>query len=232
MRTPAHTLYVVRHGENPANLTREFSYKLIDYSLTEKGILQSEQTAIRLRDLGIHAVYSSPLKRALETALIIAAPLGLPVATLEAFRENNVGDLEGQPPSDENWALHDRIIADWYAGRHDVAFPGGEDFRTQLARVKHGLTAILATDTDTDPGTANATDAANVTDAAGERRIVLVAHGGIISGMARGLATGPDLGPTGAKGCPNCSVTEFSARLIDGELELHLREWAASDHLS
>lgn len=216
MRTPEHLLYVVRHGENPANLNREFSYKLIDYSLTEKGVLQAEQTAIRLRDAGIHEIYSSPLKRALETAEIIAAPLGLPVATLEEFRENNVGDLEAQPPSDENWALHDRIIADWYAGRHDSSFPGGEDFLTLRARIKQGLTTILEADTGTEE----------------QRRIVIVAHGGILNGMARGLATGPELGPLGTSKCPNCSVSEFAARLVDGELELHLREWAACDHLS
>lgn len=216
MRTPFHTLHVVRHGENPANVNREFSYTLIDYSLNEKGILQAEQAALALREQDIHEIYSSPLKRAVETAEIIAAPLGLPVSIMEEFRENNVGDLESQPPSAENWALHDRIIADWYAGRHDSAFPGGEDFLTLLARVKRGLTAILAADTGT----------------VGERQIAIVAHGGILNGMARGLATGPDLGPLGTNGCPNCSISEFSARLIDGELDLHLRAWAVSDHLT
>src|SRR4051812_43185464 len=135
MRTAEHTLYVVRHGENPANLNREFSYKLIDYSLTPKGVRQAEETANFFRDKDIHEVYSSPLKRALETAEIIAAPHGLPVAIVEGFRENNVGDLEKEPPTDENWALHDRIIGDWFAGRHDSAFPGGEDFHTLVGRV-------------------------------------------------------------------------------------------------
>jgi broad specificity phosphatase PhoE len=216
MRTPAHTLFVVRHGENPANVNREFSYKLVDYSLNARGIQQAEETAVHFLDKGIHEIYSSPLKRALETAEIIAAPLGLPVTVIEEFRENNVGDLEGQPPSDENWALHDRIIADWYAGRHDSAFPGGEDFLTLIRRVKTGITHIL----NDGPGTHD------------ERRIVIVAHGGILNGMARGIATGPELGPLGTSRCPNCSVSEFEARLVDGDLKLHLREWAACAHLS
>ena len=38
-------IYLVRHGENRANLTKEFSYRLVDYPLTEKGILQAQQTA-------------------------------------------------------------------------------------------------------------------------------------------------------------------------------------------
>jgi broad specificity phosphatase PhoE len=39
------TLYLVRHGENLANITKEFSYRAVDYPLTPKGILQAEQTA-------------------------------------------------------------------------------------------------------------------------------------------------------------------------------------------
>lgn len=216
MRTPFHTLYVVRHGENPANLNREFSYKLIDYSLTEKGVRQAEETAAFFREKAIAAIYSSPLKRARETAQIIAAPLYLPVTLVEAFRENNVGDLERDPPTEAAWALHDSIIADWFAGRHDALFPGGEDFHTLLRRVKTGLIETLA-------------DLGAVPEA---KRAVIVAHGGILNGMARGIAHEPDLAAIEARKCANCSVSEFAARLVDGELELHLREWSACDHLS
>lgn len=216
MRTPLHTLYVVRHGENPANLNREFSYKLIDYSLTEKGVRQAEETASFFREKGIDAIYSSPLKRARETAQIIAAPLALPVTIVEEFRENNVGDLERDPPNGAAWALHDSIIADWFAGRHDALFPGGEDFHTLLRRVRIGLTATLA---DLGGGPES-------------KRAVIVAHGGILGGMARGLAHEPDLAAVEARKCANCSVSEFGARLVDGELEFHLREWSTCDHLS
>ena len=34
-------IYLVRHGENTANLTKEFSHRRVDYSLTPKGILQA-----------------------------------------------------------------------------------------------------------------------------------------------------------------------------------------------
>ena len=58
------TIYLVRHGENRANLTKEFSYKVVDYSLTPKGALQAQQTAQFFQDKQIHEVYTSPLKRA------------------------------------------------------------------------------------------------------------------------------------------------------------------------
>src|SRR4051812_45611032 len=96
-------LYLVRHGENLANLTKEFSYKLVVHSLTDKGVLQAGQTALYFMGKQIDAIYSSPLKRAAETAQIIAAELGLPITTMENFREVNVGDLERYPPTEENW---------------------------------------------------------------------------------------------------------------------------------
>ncbi len=39
-------LFLVRHGENPANLTKEFSYRKVDYPLTKKGQLQARQTGL------------------------------------------------------------------------------------------------------------------------------------------------------------------------------------------
>ncbi len=86
---------LVRHAENPANLTHEFSYKKIDYPLTEKGRLQAQQTAEHLQHQPVTSVYASPLKRTVETAEIIAQPHGLSVRVLEQFREVNIGDLEG-----------------------------------------------------------------------------------------------------------------------------------------
>lgn len=215
MRTAEHTLFVVRHGENPANINREFSYKLIDYSLTPKGVRQAEETAAFFRDKDIHEVWSSPLKRALETAEIIAAPHGLPVGLVEGFRENNVGDLEKEVPTDENWALHDRIIADWFAGRHDATFPGGEDFHTLIRRVREGIVEVLGEDAD----------------ARGDRRIVIVAHGGVKNAIARGLVTDIDHDAL-PRHIVNCAVSEFGAQLVDGALKLTLREWAAGGHLT
>jgi probable phosphoglycerate mutase len=151
------TIYLVRHGENPANLTREFSYRRVDYSLTEKGVLQARQTAEYLRGLGVDALYASPLRRAAQTATILGADLGLPVTEVEELREMNVGRLEDVPPTDESWALHDAVVDEWRAGRHDVTFPGGEDYHTLLARMRAALRQALVGRED--------------------QRIVLVGHG-------------------------------------------------------
>ena len=65
--------------------------------LTEIGHRQARDTALRLRDEGIEAVYSSPYGRALETAQYTADALGLPVQVLDFMRELYWGNSEGKP---------------------------------------------------------------------------------------------------------------------------------------
>ena len=210
------TLYVIRHGENPANISRDFSYRLVDFPLTDKGVRQAEETAAYFRHRTVHAIYSSPLKRAHQTAEIIAAPLGLPVALVEEFREVNVGALEGQPPTDENWALHDQIIADWRAGNHHATFPEGENFHMLRQRLHDGLAAVLRQERTPQAG----------------RQIVIVAHGGVLTGLVRGLCRDPDLAQLDARPCRNCSISEFGAWLEGDQPRIRLRHWAGCTHLS
>jgi broad specificity phosphatase PhoE len=206
------TLYLVRHGENPANITQEFSYKKVDYSLTAKGVIQAQQTAEFFRSKSIHELYSSPLKRARETAEIIARALNLDVTIIEHFREINVGALEEQPPTRENWTYHDRIIDDWYERRHDSAFHNGEDYWTLLARTRQGLQQIL--------------------DRKNGRNIVLVGHGGLFAFTLKDICRNVDMGQVRRIANLNCSITEIAARWSGGELEADLRCWAACAHLS
>src|SRR6266699_206637 len=100
--------------------------------------------AAYLQDKNIAALYASPLKRAIETADIITTVLRLPVIIMEQFRELNVGLLEGQPPSTHNWAIYAQVVNAWYTGRHDMAFPGGEDYVTLRNRTMNGLQEILS----------------------------------------------------------------------------------------
>ena len=116
-----HTIYLIRHGENPANVNHEFSYKLVDYGLNAKGQLQAEQTATFFKDHKLDALWSSPLKRSVETAEYIATATGLPLQIHEGFRELNVGDLEGHS-TPENWKLHDEIVLGWFGNAPERRF--------------------------------------------------------------------------------------------------------------
>ena len=198
------TIYLVRHGENPANINREFSYRTVDYSLTPRGVEQAQQTAAYFRNLPIRAVYASPLKRAIETAQIIAEPLGLDIVVLEQFREVNVGSLENVPPTPELWAFHDQIMEDWYAGRHDVTFPDGENYLTLLARLQDGLQEIIERTPD-GPS-------------------IVVAHGGIFLAL-RDICHSVEIS-TVRQGTRNCAITEIDLQRADDKLIGELRRWA------
>ena len=205
------TIYLVRHAENTANLTKEFSHRLVDYSLTTKGILQAQQTAVYFRDKHINEVYSSPLKRASETANIIAQELHLPVSIKEQFREVNVGSLEGRPPDAENWALHDRILRDWREGRHTSAFPDGENYTLLLARMRSGLHEISANKSN--------------------QNIIVVAHGGIITATIADLCPDVNVEQLLHTENHNCSITEIELSINGEHMEATLIRWAFYEHL-
>lgn len=210
--THTNTLYLVRHGENLANITHEFSYKRVDYSFTPKGVLQAEQTAAFFEVLSLDAVYASPLKRAFETGEIIARPHGLPVIVLEEFREVNVGDLELMPPTAESWNVHDEIVAGWANGHKERRFPGGENFLEMVDRARHGLL--------------------EVTRGRSGQRIVIAAHGGILSAVVRNFCEDPSADRSYVN-MHNCAITEIELTtsrdtIIRGSVSC----WARVAHLS
>jgi probable phosphoglycerate mutase len=214
------TVYLVRHGENPANLTREFSYRKVDYHLTEKGVRQAELTARYFAAMGdgerIDAVFSSPLKRALQTAEIIGAATGHEVTVIEEFREINCGAFDGVPPTDEMWTHHDRILQRWRDGDHGVRFPGGEDFHELRARARAGLGQAVA--------------------GRDGQRILIVAHGGIVGATLSDVC--PELDHELVWRVPNrnCAITELELHgdSLDATVDRAwgvLKRWAACDHL-
>src|SRR6266540_6068416 len=60
--------------------------------LSDRGVGEARALAERLAPLEIHAVYSSPLERCLETATAVAAPRGLKVDVIEDVGEVRYGE--------------------------------------------------------------------------------------------------------------------------------------------
>lgn len=204
-------LLLVRHGENQANLTKEFSYRLVDYPLTAKGELQAEQTAAYLSSYPVTQVFTSPLRRARETAEIIAAKVGVSVGVLEGFRELNVGTLEAHPPSAASWRLHDEVIWAWATGDAEARFPEGENFTELVARVCEGYeTMCRGRDGET---------------------LVLVAHGGCLSLPLLKLVPNVDRDLLRRTTHHNCAVSELVAAYDAGDLHLRLVRWGSAEHL-
>ncbi len=136
------TIYLLRHGESHANvrsvLSNGYAY---DAGLTERGRRQSVEAAGWLRGKPLAALYTSPLRRAAETAAILSMALDRVATVCADVREIDVGRFDGRGDR-SMWRNHDAILARWYNGEVDVPFPGGESLRQAEARIVGALAAM------------------------------------------------------------------------------------------
>ncbi len=117
-------VFWVRHGENVANLTRSFSHRVLDEDLTDLGRGQALRLAVALAssDTVFTDLWCSPLRRAQQTADILASRLGLATRTCEDLREVNVGDLDGRSDAGA-WQMYETVLGKWRNGNLGARFP-------------------------------------------------------------------------------------------------------------
>jgi broad specificity phosphatase PhoE len=131
------SLWLARHGETAENAEGRILGRR-DPPLSPAGVAQAEGLAGRLRDVGIVAVWASPLRRARETAEVVARVLGVEPVVLGELVESDRGDWEGRRVAelaDESPDLHAAFIA---------GDPGGESLAAQRARTRSALAAVRA----------------------------------------------------------------------------------------
>lgn len=87
-------LLMIRHAEaeHPEPATA-LEVNAIDMPLSDRGRAQARRLANRVAVRKPHAIYASPLKRAMETAQAIADEVGLPVTPDERLREVEIADV-------------------------------------------------------------------------------------------------------------------------------------------
>lgn len=143
------TIILVRHGETVDN-ARQVMQGQTQGELNERGREQARQVAERLASEHIDAVVASDLRRAVETAEIIAAPHGLRVETTAVLRERDWGsftgrfipDLRGEPWPDDIESEEDLLSrARTFLINMTATYPG-----KRVVAVGHGIInkAILA----------------------------------------------------------------------------------------
>jgi broad specificity phosphatase PhoE len=200
------TIVWARHGENVANLSQTLSHRVFDGDLTPAGRRQAADLAAGLTAPAsepVGQIVCSPLRRARQTADIVADQLRIPVvAVLEDLRELNVGDLDGRSDP-QAWHVYRAVLAAWRSGDDQAAFPAGEN-RVQLcARILRALLAVAA-----------------LTPAAG--RTLVVAHGGALREALPLLTGEPDPGTDLATG--SAAVLQVAAGATP---PVRLLSWAA-----
>lgn len=89
------TIFLVRHGETVDN-ARQIMQGRVQGDLNERGREQALETARRLADEHIDVVISSDLRRAVQTAEIIAQPHSLPVVQTPLLEERDWGSFTGR----------------------------------------------------------------------------------------------------------------------------------------
>jgi alpha-ribazole phosphatase len=135
----ATTIWLVRHALPDGVEGR--CHGRLDVPLSAEGIAQANLTSARLAEEKISAVYSSGLRRAIETAQIIAAGLRLDIRTIDALGEIDFGDFEGMTYEDIQHQ-YPREFECWMRRPAETQFPHGENF-TDLGRRVNGVLDLL-----------------------------------------------------------------------------------------
>jgi probable phosphoglycerate mutase len=161
-------------------------------SLTALGRVQARELGERLRGERVAAIVCSELSRAVQTAEIAAAVLGLPVRVRERLHEFAVGDYLGRPYDP---VFFGRVQGAWLAGDLEPGVPGGETGRQVVDRVMPVLDEVA--------------------DQFRGETVLVVAHGGVIMALFGLVDPGSPYAPGSHDEVPNGASYVFE-RDADG----------------
>lgn len=99
-------LYIIRHGETDWNVKRRFQGRS-DIPLNDEGRRLAQITSQALEDVPFTKIYTSPLKRAYETAVIIKGQRDIPVIEEPRIIEISFGEYEGLCCAKDNYNIPD-----------------------------------------------------------------------------------------------------------------------------
>jgi broad specificity phosphatase PhoE len=136
------TVLLVRHGQTESNVTGYFM-GWSDEDINKLGYAQVTSLASRLQDRPIASAYTSPLRRAYNTASILAQPHGLKLEVMDELIEIKLGDWQGLHMDE----ISRRWPELWKQSRTDpseVTMPNGESFRQVAERAVRAFERIVA----------------------------------------------------------------------------------------
>lgn len=156
-------IIIVRHGQTEWNI-KGIRQGHLDSLLTPKGIAQAKALAQRLAREKFTSIYSSDLGRAVQTAKEISKVTRHQIVTDPRLRERHLGIFQGLNADEiaEKYPEERRLLR---TQGPDYVIPEGESMRQQVARNVMFLDELAH-------------------EHAGET-VVVVTHGGVVSGFFR-----------------------------------------------
>ncbi|HEY97872.1 MAG TPA: histidine phosphatase family protein [Dehalococcoidia bacterium] len=125
-------IILARHGETDWNASEIFRGRA-DVPLNEVGRKQAEMLGEYLGRVKTDFIYSSPLKRAIETAGVIAGRCGLEVNPVENLNDFHFGDWQGLSHRQVQ-EQYPELYRDWLDTPEQVRIPGGESLEDVRSR--------------------------------------------------------------------------------------------------
>ena len=124
----------IRPGETDWNRMRRWQGQ-VAVPLNEHGRAQAQRLALFIQPLGIKSLYTSDLRRAVDTAQILAESIGITPIPDKRLRERHIGEWQG---------LTQEEVISWYPDEYariqsspiDYQIAGGESRRQVVARVR------------------------------------------------------------------------------------------------
>lgn len=135
-------LFLVRHGETAWNRDRRIQGSRSNTPLNQTGIEQADLIADLLKQEKLDSIYSSPLKRAMDTAQAIARECKLAVRVVPELREIDAGELDGL--SEREMGYHQIALwNDWSKGDPAMRLPNGESLEDVQKRAWWAVERML-----------------------------------------------------------------------------------------
>jgi len=135
-------LILARHGETMWNIERVYRGRM-DVNLDEMGIKQAELLGKYLSNWGLEAIHSSPLRRALDTANIVARYQKINVHITEGLIDFDYGEWQSLPEQEVK-RLYPTLHHEWHNNPHKVKMPGGESLEDVRRRALKVVRDVLA----------------------------------------------------------------------------------------
>jgi len=129
-------LVLVRHGQSQWNLENRFT-GWIDVPLSENGIKEAENAALKLSNYKFDVAFTSALQRAQHTLNIILDKINqknIPIYSNQALNERMYGDLQGMNKDEARQKFGEEQVKIWRRS-YDVPPPNGESLKDTANRV-------------------------------------------------------------------------------------------------